>query len=117
MMLGRDAVGRSDRIVGLDIDHGIDRLRRECRHHVVHVHADFLVVALLEAVLRGDGVDEDVADRRAGLVGDLLAAKLLDGGDAEVLAHHHLGGAADELDLGDGDEPALVGPMIIDWPA
>jgi hypothetical protein len=79
------------------------------RHHVVHVHADFLIVAFLEAVLRGDGVDEHIADRGAGLVCDLLAAQLLDGRDAEVLARHHLGGAADELDLGDGDEPALVG--------
>ena len=33
------------------------------RHHVVHVHADFLVVALFEAGRRRDLVDEDVADR------------------------------------------------------
>src|SRR6202043_2209707 len=49
--------------------------------HVFHVHADFLVIALLQAVLRHDGVDEDVADRRAGLVGDFQPAQFFDLGD------------------------------------
>ena len=75
--VGADAVGDGDDVVRLDVDHGVDRLGGERGHHVVHVHADFLVIALLQAVLRHDGVDEDVADRRAGLVGDLAARAAL----------------------------------------
>ena len=55
-----------------------------------------------------DDVDEDVADRGAGLVRDLQALELLDLGDVEVLARHDLRGLADIFDLGDGDEAALV---------
>ena len=77
-------------------------------HHVVHVHADFLVVALVQAGLGGDLVDEDVAGRRAALVGDLQALELLDLGDAEILARHHARGLADIFDLGDGDQAAFL---------
>ena len=55
-----------------------------------------------------DDVDEDVADRRAGLVGDLQALELLDLGDVEVLARDDLRGLADIFDHRDGDEAALV---------
>ena len=71
-----DAVVLRDRIVGLDIDHGIDRLGRHGGHHVVHVHADLLIVALPQPVRRPDRVHEHVADRGAGLVGDLAALEL-----------------------------------------
>ena len=52
-----------DDVIGLDIDHGVDGLGGESCDHVVHVHADFLVVTLLQTVLRHDRVDEDIADR------------------------------------------------------
>ncbi len=53
-------------------------------------------------------VDEDVADRGAGLVGDLQSLELLDLGDVEVLARHDLRGLADIFDHRDGDEAAFV---------
>ena len=97
-----------DGVVGLDVDHGVHGLGRHGGDHVVDVHADLLEVALLQAVRRADLIDEDVADRGAGLVGDLLALEVGHLGDAEVLAHHHGAGRADGLDLRDGDQAALV---------
>ncbi len=105
---GGEAVGLGDGVVGLDVDHGVDGLGGHGGHHVVHVHAHFLVVALFQAGGRRDLVDEDVADRGAGLVGDLEALELLDLADAEILARHDARGAADVLDDGDTDEAALV---------
>ena len=102
-----DAVGLGDRVVGLDVDHGVHGLRRHRGDHVVHVHAHFLVVAFFRPALRRDGVDEDVADRGAGLVGDLAALELRHGlADVQLLARHDPRGLADLLDLRDGDELA-----------
>ena len=67
---GGEAVGLGDGVVGLDVDHGIHGLGGHGGHHVVHVHAHFLVVALFQAGGRRDLIDEDVADRGTGLVGD-----------------------------------------------
>src|SRR6202030_2198758 len=47
--VGADAVGDGDDVVRLDVHHGVDRLGGERRYHVVHVHADFLVIAPLQA--------------------------------------------------------------------
>ena len=102
------AVGFRDGVIGLDIDHSVHGLGGHGGHHVVHVHADFLVVALLQSGAGRDLVDEDVAGGRAGLVGDLLAAQLGDGLDAEILARHHARGLADIFDHGDGDQAAFV---------
>ena len=71
-------VGDRDRVVGLDIDHGVDGLGRHGGDHVVDVHPDFLEVAFAQAEFGSDRVDEHVADRGADLVGDLLALELCD---------------------------------------
>ena len=103
-----DAVGDGDRIVGLDIDHGVDGLGRHGGDHVVDVHPDLLEVGLADAELRPDRVDEHVADGRADLVGDLLAFEIGDRVKVQVLAGHDLRGLADIFDQRDGDEAAFV---------
>ena len=111
------AVGLGDRVIRLDIDHGVDGLGRHRRHHVVHVHAHFLVVAFLQASFGRDLVDEDVAGRGAGLVGDLQALELLDLADIEVLARHDARGLADMFDHGDGEQAAFVVAEAKEGPA
>jgi hypothetical protein len=44
-----EAIGLGNGVVGLDIDHRIHGLGGHGRHHVVHIHTDFLVVAFLQA--------------------------------------------------------------------
>ena len=54
------------------------------------------------------GVDEHVADRRADLVGDLLAFEVGDRFEVQVLAGHDLRGLADIFDQRDRDQAAAV---------
>ncbi len=103
-----DALGHRDLVVGLDVDHGIHGLGGHGGHHVVHVHAHFLEVALLEPGRRHDHIHKDVADRGAGLVRDLAALEVADLAEVEVLARDHLRSLADILDAGDRDQTALV---------
>jgi hypothetical protein len=66
-----------------------------------------LVIALLEPVLRRDGIDKNIADRGAGLIGDLQPAQIPDFGDVEVLARGHARRLADMFDQRDRDQPTL----------
>ena len=77
-------------------------------HHVVDVHADFLEVALLQAGAGRDESTKMLPIEEPVWLAIFLPLSCCDLGDVEVLARHDLRGLADCLDLGDGDEAALV---------
>jgi hypothetical protein len=54
-----------------------------------------------------DGIDKDIADRGAGLIGDPAAAQLFDFADVQVLARGDARRLADMFDHRDRDQPAL----------
>ena len=106
-----------DLIIRLDVDHGVHRLGGHRGDHVVDVHAHFLEVALLQPGLGRNDVHEDVADRRAALIGDLQPLELLDLGQIEVLARDHLRGLAHISICAMATSPPLSWPMMKDCPA